>query len=97
MKNPSNTLRMKMIASARFYKQTKQFRMFGNHSELCPPDEKVKMKIHFEEFLKKSVIEEGNAGISVLNIYKQAAEQRYKGIWLPENHRYQFSILSFNS
>lgn len=36
------------LVSARFYKEKKQFRVLGNHIEACPPDEKVKMKIHFE-------------------------------------------------
>lgn len=81
------------LVAARFYKQSKQFRVLGNHFEECAPDEKVKMKIHFEEFLKKSVIEEENAAISVLNLYKRAAEERYKGIWFPENHRTNFLLV----
>lgn len=79
------------LAAARFYKKAKMFRLFGNHAaEICPPDEKMKTKIHFEEFLKKAVIEEENAAVSVLNVYKRAVENRYSGIWLPENHRQSF-------
>lgn len=81
------------LVAARVYKQTQQFRMFGNHIEACPPDEKVKMKIHFEEYLKKAVVDVENAALSVLNVYKQAAEVRYKGIWLPENHRTNFLVV----
>lgn len=65
--------------------------MFGNHSaESCPPDAKIKMKIHFEEFLKRAVLADENAALSILNIYKRAIEERYKGIWLPINHRSDF-------
>lgn len=79
------------LAAARFYKKAKQFRLFGNHvAEICPPDGKMKTKIHFEEFLKKDVIEVENAAVSVLNVYKRAVENRYHGIWLPENHRQSF-------
>lgn len=79
------------LAAARFYKEAKEFRLFGNHcAEICPPDGKMKIKIHFEEFLKKDVIEKENAAVSVLNVYKRAVEYRYMGIWLPENHRQTF-------
>lgn len=79
------------LAAARFYKKAKQFYLLGNHAaEICPPDEKMKTKIHFEEFLKKDVIEKENAAVSVLNVYKRAVENRYDGIWLPENHRQLF-------
>lgn len=78
-------------AAARFYKDANQFRLFGNHAaQTCPPDGKMKMKIHFEEFLKNDVVREENAAVSVLNVYKQAVEHRYNGIWLPENHRSSF-------
>lgn len=50
----------------------------------------MKTKIHFEEFLKKDVLREENVAVSVLNVYKQAIENRYNGIWLPENHRSSF-------
>lgn len=78
------------LVAARFYKQVKQFRILGNHSEACPPDENVKMKIKFEAFLKKSVIEEKNSAVSVLSLYKQAIKERFQGIWLPGNHRKSF-------
>lgn len=76
------------LVAARFYKKEKQFRILGNHCEA--PDEKFKWKIKFEAFLKKSVIEEKNAAVSVLNLYKQAAKEHFQGIWLPENHRTTF-------
>lgn len=78
------------LVAARFYKQAKALRMFGNHSEFCPPDAKMKMKIHFEEFLKKVVLAPENAAASILNIYKRAIDERYRGIWLPINHRPDF-------
>lgn len=79
------------LAAAKFYKKAKQFCLFGNHAaEICPPDGKMKTKIHFEEFLKKDVVKEENAGVSVLNVYKQAIENRYNEIWLPENYRQSF-------
>lgn len=79
------------LAAARFYKGAKQFRLFGNHAtEICPPDEKMKTKIHFEEFLKKDVVAKENVAVSALNVYKRAVENRYNGIWLPENHRQSF-------
>lgn len=78
------------LLSARFYKITKTVRMFGNHADICPSDSKAKMKIHFEEFLKKDVLAVENVAISALNLYKRAVEQRYSGIWLPENHRTVF-------
>lgn len=78
------------LVAARLYKQTKSLKMFGNHSECCPPDSKMKIKIHFEEFLKKDVHANENAPISVLNIYKRAINDRYAGIWLPINHRSDF-------
>lgn len=78
------------LLAARYYKQTKALRMFGNHSEYCPPDAKTKMKIHFEEYLKKAVLADENAAASVLNIYKRAIDERYKDIWLPTNHRSDF-------
>lgn len=53
------------LVAARFYKNAKQFRIFGNHAETCPPDEKIKTKINFEEFLKKNVIETENSAVSV--------------------------------
>lgn len=82
------------LAAARFYKKAKQFRLYGNHAaEICPPDAKMKTKIHFEEFLKKAVIDEENAPVSVLNVYKRAVENRYSGIWLPENHRTSFLVV----
>lgn len=79
------------LAAARFYKKAKQFRLFGNHAaEICPPDDKIKTKIHFEEFLKRDVVGKENAAVSALNVYKRAVEDRYKGLWLPENHRQTF-------
>lgn len=79
------------LVAAKYYKRAKQFKILGNHNvEICPPDEKMKMKIHFEEFLKKDVIQKENTSISVLNVYKQAVETRYKGIWLPQDHRQKF-------
>lgn len=78
------------LVAARLYKQAKSLKMFGNHSEFCPPDSKMKMKIHFEEFLRKDVLEDKNAAVTVLNLYKRAIEERYKGIWLPQNHRTDF-------
>lgn len=78
------------LVAARLYKQAKSLKMFGNHSKFCPPDSKMKMKIHFEEFLRKDVLEGQNVAVSVLNLYKRAIEERYKGIWLPENHRTNF-------
>lgn len=78
------------LVAARFYKRAKAVQMFGNHSEWCPPDSKMKMKIHFEEFLKRDVLDIENAAVSVLNLYKRAIEERYKSIWLPENHRTKF-------
>lgn len=82
------------LVAARFYKKEKQFRLLGNHDvDICPPDDKMKTKIHFEEFLKKHVLEKGNAEVSVLNIYKRVVEDRYKGLWLPENHRQNFLVV----
>lgn len=78
------------LVAARFYKSAQQFRLLGNHAEFCPPDEKVKTKIHFEEFLKKDIVKKENAAVSALNVYKRAVENRYDGIWLPENHRQSF-------
>lgn len=80
------------LLAARYYKQSKALKMFGTHSECCPPDAKMKMKmkIHFEEFLKKDVLANENAAVSVLNVYKRAIDDRYKGIWLPINHRSDF-------
>lgn len=79
------------LVAARFYKKSKEFRLFGNHlAEICPPDQKMKTKIHFEEFLKKEIERSENASVSVLNVYKQAIENRYNGIWLSENHRQNF-------
>lgn len=68
------------LISARFYKNSNAVRMFGNHGDICPPDAKIKMKIHFEEFLKREMIAEENAAVSALNIYKRAIGERYKGI-----------------
>lgn len=78
------------LVAARFYKQAKTLRLFGNHSEDCPLDSKIKMKIHFEEFLKKDVLAAESRTISVLNIYKRAVEERYSNIWLPINHQSDF-------
>lgn len=79
------------LVAARFYKKTKQFHLLGNHfAEICPPDQKMKTKTHFEEFLKKEIERSENASISALNVYKKAIENRYSGIWLPQNHRQNF-------
>lgn len=78
------------LAAAKFYKKNKEFRLYGNHADFCPPDVKVKTKIHFEAFLKKNVTADENVGVSVLNIYKKAVKHRYEGLWLPENHRQTF-------
>lgn len=79
------------LAAARFYKKVKEFRLFGNHAaETCPPDARMKTKIHFEEFLKKAVVVKENEAVSVLNVYKRTIENRYIGIWLPQDHRQTF-------
>lgn len=78
------------LVAARFYKQSKSLKLFGNHSEYCPPDAKTKLKIHFEEHLKKAVLADENKTVSVLNIYKRAINDRYTDIWLPINHQSDF-------
>lgn len=81
------------LVASRYYKQTSALRLFGNHSEFCPPDSKIKMTIHFEEQLKKDVLAEENAAVSVLNVYKRAIEERYESIWLPPNHQKTFLLV----
>lgn len=78
-------------AVARFYKKSKSIRLLGDHAiDICPPDDKIKRMIHFEEFLKKYVLEKVNATHSILNLYKRVARVRYEGLWLPEDHRQKF-------
>lgn len=79
------------LASAKFYKKNKKFELFFQHAaDTCPPDDRMKTKVHFEEFLKKNVVKKENSNVSVLNLYKRAVNDRYKGLWVPENHRRDF-------
>lgn len=39
------------------------------------------------------MIKPENAAISALNVYKQVAEERYEGIWLPKNHQTDFLVV----
>lgn len=77
------------IAGARFYKQTGHIETFGTHSDE-KTDESIIFKIAFETFLKNQARSNEFASTSVLNLYKNALSDNFKGIWLPTNHKSTF-------
>lgn len=73
-------------AGARLYKGTGRVETLGTHSDE-KPNENVIMRIQFEAFLKMQAQSAQHSGQSVLNLYKNALDINFKGIWLPSDHK----------
>lgn len=77
------------LVEMRFKKQNSETKLLGNHTD-PPPDEHIFYKIAFEAHIKKQVKEPKNAHVTPLNLYKQALQHEFKGIWLPDGHKTKF-------